>query len=148
MQTQRDICLRTSVQVRDRSPRLNWDLPTCAPPLLGLLGKLKQLGGKRCVLAAAAGSARGDVVREAHLFLQEQGGINTGLLQNDPLAAAAAAPAVTTERIAAETLRILRSVDMAVRSLASLYGLWKPVARTCPAPAEQLLGCCRQRQSG
>ena len=76
------------------------------------------------------------MVREAHLFLQEQGGINTGLLQNDPLAAAAATPAVTTERIAAETLRILRSVDMAVRSLASSHGLWKPVACTCPTSAK------------
>lgn len=99
------------------------------------------------LLAATAGPARGEVVREAHLFLQEQGSINVGLLQNDPLAAAAA-PAVTTERIAAETQKILRSVDMAVRSVARFWGLCKPVARFCTTVAEVRLGCCRRQQSG
>ncbi|KAK9826354.1 hypothetical protein WJX81_001448 [Elliptochloris bilobata] len=63
--------------------------------------------------AAAAGAAGGDAVRGAHLFLEEQGSINVGLLQSDPLVEPAAAPAVTRERIAAETLKILKSVDIA-----------------------------------
>jgi len=55
-------------------------------------------------------------VREAHTFLQEQGCINAGLLQGDPLAEPTAPEAVDEERVAVETLKILRSVDMAVRA--------------------------------
>ncbi len=62
-----------------------------------------------------AGPAGADVVREAHLFLQEQGSINAGLLQNDPLAGLAESPAPMEDRIAVETRKVLESVDMAVR---------------------------------
>jgi len=73
-------------------------------------------GGAACARAEAADAPAEEVVREAHTFLQEQGCINAGLLQGDPLTEPTAPEAVDEARVAVETLKILRSVDMAVRA--------------------------------